>query len=76
MIDALDRRPAWCDPARQDHLIVIHYIRRVYKLVEAQIHARQVDHSAVIAQGFVKFFFARDLFGDIELPANLSGGIE
>ena len=42
------------------------------KVIQLQGHASHVDHPAVVAQGFIEFFFAGDLFGDIKLPANLA----
>ena len=71
MIDTLDRRRARHDPARQDHLVETDQIRRADKLIKPQLDARQVDHPAVVAQGFIELLFAGDLFGDIKLPANL-----
>ncbi len=76
MIDAVDRRGTRGDPGGEDHLIELHQIRRIHKMVQPQIHARQVDHPAVVAQGFVELLFAGDLFGDIKLPTDLSQGIK
>ena len=76
MIDTLDRRRARGDPACQDHLVVIQQIWRTYPLVEPQIHTRELDHPAVVAQRFIELLFAGDLFGNIKLPANFACGIE
>ena len=76
MIDAVDRRRAWFDPAGEDHFIKREQIVCGDKMIQLQRHAGDVDHPAVIAQRFVKFFFAGDLFGDIELSADLRVGIK
>ena len=41
-------------------------------MIKFQCHASHFDHPAVVAQCFVKFLFAGDLFGDIKLPADLA----
>ena len=45
-------------------------------MIEFQRHACYFDHPAVIAQRFVKLLFARDLFGDIKLTADLTVSIK
>ena len=60
----------------RDHLVETDQIRRADKLVKPKLDARQIDHPAVVAQGFIELLFAGDLFGDIKLPANFTGGIK
>ena len=76
MIDALDRRFTRLDPASEDRFIKRLQIVCGDKPVELQRHAGHFDHPTVIAQRFIKFFFAGDLFSDVELPADLGQGIK
>ena len=72
MFDPLDRRHTWLDPAGKDHFVESVQIVCADKVIQLQSHASHVDHPAVVAQGFIEFFFAGDLFGDIKLPANFA----
>ena len=45
-------------------------------LVQLQRHAGELDLLVEVAQGFIKLFFTRHLFGDVELTTNLTIGIK
>ena len=72
MRDPLDRWHTWLDPAGEDHFVEGVQIACADKVIQLQRHASHIDHPAVVAQGFIKFFFAGDLLSDIKLPANLA----
>ena len=76
VVDTVDRRRARGDPGGENGLIKVQKIVGANPLIELQRDAGYLDHSAVIAQGFIKLFFARDLLGDIKLPADLGVGVK
>ena len=76
MIDAVDRRPARLDPAGEDHLIECLQIVCCNIMIEFQGDAGDVNHPTVIAERFIKLLFTGDLFGNIELPADLAQRIK
>jgi len=51
-------------------------VRRRLRGCQALLDASQFELAREIAQGLVELLLARDALGEVELPADLAGGIE
>src|SRR5450830_1307568 len=78
VVDARNRRRAWCDTGGQDDLVVParRQLRDVDTGVEAQLHMGGLQLAIEVTQGFEKLFLARHALGDVELATDLAGRIE
>ncbi len=78
MIDASDVRRARRNAGGDHYLIKTAAVELLCgdALIQVQSNAEQFDLTAVIAQCFAELFFARNLFGNIKLPANFTGAVE
>ena len=78
MVYALDGGCARRHAGGQHHLheTSAQQVLRAHALAQAQGDACQTDLFAKVAQGLKELFFARHLLGDIELPADLAGGVK
>ena len=47
-----------------------------YRVVEFEIDPMQLQLPAVIAQGFMEFFFAWNALGQVEMATDFSPGVE
>ena len=78
MINTFNSRHSWADTSGNNDFIeaaIIKFICTDFS-IELQIYACYLNLLAVIAQSFIKLFFARDLFGDIKLTTNFTGTIK
>ena len=76
MGDALNIGHAGADAGGHNHMLKIAQHIGFGAGVQLQLNAQLLNHFAVIAQRLVKLFLARHQLGEVELPANLVGGIK
>ena len=76
--DALDLWHARCNAGGQHHLLKPGADQGscIDPFVQLQSHTGALNLLSKVTQRFLELFLARHLLGDIELPANLAGGIE
>ena len=78
VVDAFNGWGARCHTRGQHHLgeLAVNEVLRADSGVEFQVDTGQGYLLAKVAQGLVKLFLARHLFGNVELPTNLGRGIK
>ncbi len=77
MVNAINSRGSRCYASSQNDLVILAGQHRNIRFnPKPDLNAQFLQHDPVITEGLMELFLARDPFGQIELAANLVGGVD